>query len=264
MESERNEIYERIPWETLEGPQGDKRWLAYAIAGAIAIGALVFSFVRSQPLPAPVATSPSMVSVSPVATAPAPATPVQTSPMVIAEADLYAVDVESYMRAAAGYAELAAIEYFETGEGSAEPGLMPSGTPAAVVPRGMTVEVDWVGVGSIEAIDHFDYEVEVLVRSRTRSANGELVRQPTRSAVFRISIGPDGTPHVAAPPVVTSLHIASTETLTLVDVPDAIRAQVEATHGPVVGGEPLANGRWLVVAMALGTDGVSRPVTVFP
>ena len=35
MEPERNEVYERIPWETLEEKKPDRQWLMLAVAGAI-------------------------------------------------------------------------------------------------------------------------------------------------------------------------------------------------------------------------------------
>ena len=35
MEQERNEVYERIPWETLDQKKGDRQWIMFAVAGAI-------------------------------------------------------------------------------------------------------------------------------------------------------------------------------------------------------------------------------------
>jgi hypothetical protein len=48
----------------------------------------------------------------------------------------------------------------------------------------------------------------------------------------------------------------------LVPVPAEIQALVEASHGPVVGGEQTVDGKWRVVAMVSGIDGVRRPETV--
>jgi hypothetical protein len=45
-------------------------------------------------------------------------------------------------------------------------------------------------------------------------------------------------------------------------VPEEIRAQLEASHGPVIGGQVMANGEWSVVVMATDLDGVVRPVTI--
>ena len=49
----RFEVYERIPWETLDKQSGDRQWLVIAVAGAVAVGALAYSFVKSQPAPSP-------------------------------------------------------------------------------------------------------------------------------------------------------------------------------------------------------------------
>ena len=40
MEPERNEVYERIPWETLEDKKPDRQWITLGVAGAIVLGAV--------------------------------------------------------------------------------------------------------------------------------------------------------------------------------------------------------------------------------
>lgn len=49
MDQERHEVYERIPWERLERPSGDRQWMLIALAAAVAVGALAFSFMKNQP-----------------------------------------------------------------------------------------------------------------------------------------------------------------------------------------------------------------------
>lgn len=114
MESEREEVYERIPWETLEKKGGDRQWMVYAIAGAVTLGALAYSFIRNQPLP-PARADQSVVTTiaaSTATTAGRPATPSSVaSPVVVAEADLYAVDPERLVDRAAAHAEWVAVEY---------------------------------------------------------------------------------------------------------------------------------------------------------
>ncbi|TDI36307.1 MAG: hypothetical protein E2O99_03760, partial [Acidobacteria bacterium] len=112
MDEERQEVYERIPWETLEKQGGDRQWLVVAVAGAVAVGALAYSFTKSQPAPAsvpnPVAAA---VTDPPVTMAIAPVTTLQT-PLVMAEADLYAIDPERIIDQAKALAEWFAVEYF--------------------------------------------------------------------------------------------------------------------------------------------------------
>ena len=57
MESERNETYERIPWETLDEKKPDRQWLMMAVAGAVVLGAIAYSFMSNRPAPVPVASS---------------------------------------------------------------------------------------------------------------------------------------------------------------------------------------------------------------
>ncbi|HSK06208.1 MAG TPA: hypothetical protein VK990_01725, partial [Acidimicrobiia bacterium] len=57
MEPERNEVYERIPWETLEEKKSDRQWMTLAIAGAIVLGALAYSFMSNRPPAIAVATT---------------------------------------------------------------------------------------------------------------------------------------------------------------------------------------------------------------
>jgi hypothetical protein len=53
--------------------------------------------------------------------------------------------------------------------------------------------------------------------------------------------------------------------MVLSPLPDDVRSQLEESHGQVVGGAQLEDGRWQVVVMIAGSDGVTRPVTVlFP
>ena len=67
MTEERNEVYERIPWETLEKKGGDRQWLLMAFAVAVVVGALAFSFMQSQPSvtqPQPTAAVPEPVGMT--------------------------------------------------------------------------------------------------------------------------------------------------------------------------------------------------------
>ena len=273
MEEERHEVYERIPWETLEKNGADRQWLAYAIAGAVVVGALAYTFMQNRPLPLPDPTEAAVEQ--PVASAAAvPIAPVTitSTPMVVAEADLYAeadlfaVDPERLIDQAAAHAEWFAVEYFAV-DGSAESSqtlvsLMPEGIPLPEAPEGVQIFVDWVTATSVAELEPLVYEVEVAVRSLRSGSDGVFVRQPTRIAAIRVRLGDDGLPSVLSPPVVTTATAFSPSPLDLVPVPDEIRLQAEASHGPVLGGQSTADGKWRVVVMATGVDGVARPTTV--
>lgn len=267
MEEERNEVYERIPWETLEKQGTDRQWLAYAVAGAVVVGALAYTFMQNRPLP-PLDSVPVAVvqPTAPMAAIPiAPATTLGT-PVVIAEADLYAVDPERLIDQAAAHAEWFAVEYFGV-DGSTESsetlaGLMPEGVPLPQAPEGVQVFVDWVAATSVVEVDILAFEVEVAVRSLRSGSDGVFVRQPTRIATLRVILGDDGLPRIAAPPLVANADALIPSPLELVLVPEEIGGPLEAKYGTVVGGQTMADGRWRVVVMSADVDGVVRPITV--
>jgi len=272
MEEERHEVYERIPWETLEKKGTDRRWLAYAVAGAVVVGALGYTFIQNRPLPLP-ETVPTAVEQAVVPTAsstlgevPIAPLPTTASPLVIAEADLYAVDPERLIDRAAAHAEWFAVEYFGV-DGSVESsqtlaGLMPEGIPLPQAPEGIQIFVDWVGATTVYEVDVVSFDVEVAVRSMRSDGGGAFVRQPTRIATLRVQIGEDGLPRVLTPPMVATATTLTSSQLELVPVPDEMRIQLEASHGPVIGGQTNADGEWRVVVMATDVDGVARPTTI--
>lgn len=267
METERNEVYERIPWETLDRAGGDRQWLVIAVAGAVAVGALAFSFMRGQPAPAP-AVSQVAESAAPPAPAPTVADTMTTvaSPLVVAEADLYALDADRLADLAASHAEWFAVEYLSV-DGSDQSrqslaSLLPAGVPLPEAPAGTQVFVDWAGARTVTETDPMTYRVEVVVRSLLAQGDGGFSRQPVTRMEVTVVIGEDGLPRVARPPVIVETPASTQAEMALSPVPEAIRAQVESTHGAVVGGLPQADGTWLVVAMVIGPDGVTRPVAV--
>ncbi len=260
MEHDRQETYERIPWETLERPRSDRQWLVIAIAAAVSLGALAFSFMRNQSTaePSPVAVPPSTVTPATIPSAP----PSVTSPMVVAEADLYAIDPERLIDQVAAHAEWFAVEYFSA-DGSEESmstleRLLPTGVPLPVVPAGTQVFVDWVGVHSVAEVAPSSYRVEVTVRSMSSHTDGAFVRQPTRVATVDVVLGVDGMPRIAGAPMVSTAAPPPPHSLELIAVPSHVAAQF-ASHGEIVGGTTLPDGRWQVVVMVTGSDGITRP-----
>lgn len=265
MDSERNEVYERIPWETLERGGGERQWVIIAVAGAVAVGAIAFSFMRGQPaVPPPTVVEP---AAAPPAAAPAPETPTTVaSPVVVSEADLYAVDAERLAGVAEAHAEWFAVEYLSV-DGSDQSrqtlaSLLPSGAPLPEAPDGTQVFVDWAGAQSVTEIAPVTYAVEVVVRSLVASGDEGFTRQPARLLEVVVAVGQDGLPRVVRPPRLVEAPAPTPAQMTLVPVPEAIRAQVESSHGTVVGGIAQPDGTWLVVAMVAGPDQVTRPVSV--
>ncbi len=261
MEPERHETYERIPWETLESKPSDRNWLVYAIAGAVAVGALAYSFARSQPVEVPAAAP----SIAPAAVAPGPAVTsppaTVTSPIVVSEADLFAVEPDAFARLAAAHAELAAVAYISA---DGVESLLPADLPPPELPPGTSVFVDWAGTSRVTEIDQLNYEVDVSVRSLRAQDEGPFVRQPTLNVSFLIGIDNEGAPYVRAAPTLEEASFANGHSSELAQPPADLVASVEVEHGPVVGGTQLPDGRWSVVVMELGPDGVSRPATIYP
>ena len=188
------------------------------------------------------------------------------TPLVMAEADLYAIDPERIIDQAKALAEWFAVEYFAV-DGSEQSqatlgSLMPSGVPLPEAPAGTQVFVDWVGVQSVTETAPLSYDIAVLVRSLMAQGDGGFVRQPTRVATIVVVVGDDGLPRVARPPAITTPPALFPVTMTLTPLPATLEEQVESAYGLVVGGEELADGGWRVVVMIEGVDGVIRPTTV--
>jgi hypothetical protein len=268
MEPERDEVFDRIPWETLEKGGRDRQWLAYAVAAAVVLGAIAYSITRSQAV-APVTGSVSVASTVPATTVtPATSAPPSavTGPIVVAEADLYAVDSERLIDTAIGHAEWFAVEYISV-DGSEESrrvltALMPSGIPLPDPPEDTQVFVDWAGATSVTQTGPTTFDVEVVVRSLLAGEDGVFVRQPPVQVGVVIEVGEDGLAQVNRTPTISDLSIENNAKMGLVDVPAEVAAGIDV-DGEVLGGRRGPDG-WELVVIATGRDGVSRPVTVRP
>lgn len=269
MDTERNEVYERIPWEHLDKQAVDKQWLLVGLAGAVALGALAYSFMKNQPVEsiaaAPVAKQ--TVAQDPPPTVAAGPTTLATlaSPVVVSEADLYAVDPQRMAEAVSAHAEWFAVEYFSV-DGSVAPSetlrsLLPAGAPLPEAPPGTQVFVDWVGTHQLNQTGDFDYEVDVLVRSLAATSESGFVRQPLRAIRVDVSIAGDGEPRIVSPPMPIAVPAATAGRVELTEVPEDVRAAVAET-GIAIGGVPQPDGGWRVLVMATGSDGVTRPLMV--
>jgi len=274
VESERNEVYERIPWETLEEPKSDRQWLWFGLAGAIVLGAIAYSFMSNRPSTTPPATTAVIVQEAPPPeTVPAQALPpaisptVSTTPVVTAEADLYAVHPERVIDRVAAHAEWFVAEYL-TVDGSEQSratltSLLPAGVPLPLAPEGTRVFVEWVRTATVEEVAPLTYRATVLARSLAAEGDGAYERQATVEVTVEVSLAAE-MPQVVMPPMVEPVTVAAAHQLTLVAVPEEIGAMaVELSGGSeIVGGIQTETGGWRVVLLAPGLDGVSRPVTV--
>jgi hypothetical protein len=257
---EREEVFERIPWETLQQPRGDNSRMVIYLAGAVVVGALAYAFVRDQPAPVslPAETIPTTTPLAPAVTVP--------PPILRSEADLYAVDHEQLMAHAAAHAEWFAVEFISLdGSDSSRATLamlLPQGIPLPEAPSGTQVFVDWARAIAVSEVAPLTFEVEVVLRSMAAEPDGGFVRQPPTTLMIEVAIGPDGKPRVVRPPTVGPAQVFTPHLLGMVTLPDEIRDQLLHTYLDVVGGEPLPDGRWRVVVLSRDPDGVIRPRSV--
>ena len=274
MEPERNEVYERIPWETLDEKKPDRQWMMLAVAGAIVLGSLAYAWTSTRTDPSPATTAVTLAPTSTVAVASAPAvppvavtSPPAQAPVLTAEADLYAVHPERALDRATAHAEWFVAEYL-TVDGSEESqatlsALLPAGVPMPVAAEGSRVFVEWVRAIGVEEVGELAYRVTVLARSLAAPAGGDYVRQPPLRLEVDVSAAGAG-PQVMMPPMIGPASAGEAHQLQMTDVPEDIAAAALQGSGgtEVVGGVQAADGAWQVIVMAPGEDGVGRPVTI--
>jgi hypothetical protein len=275
MEPERNEVFERIPWETLEEKKPDRQWLMLAVAGAIVLGALAFSWTSSRATPIPETTIAPLTPASTAMPAAAPpAAPVASgtsapppAPVLTAEADLYAVHPERAIDRAAAHAEWFVAEYL-TVDGSEESrstlgGLLPAGVPLPVAAEGTRVFVEWVRAMAVEEVGDLTYRVTVMARSLAADAGGEYARQPPLVLDVDVSVAGAAAQVVMAPRVAPAPAEEAYQ-IQLSAVPEEVGAAALQGSGgtEVVGGVQEGDGSWQVIVMAPGPGGVTRPITV--
>lgn len=267
MDEKREEIYERIPWETLEKRGGDKQWLVIGVAAAVVVGALAYSFMANRTLPPPVAVDSQAAAPmpQPVAPVPAPVSPVATAPQVVAEADLYAVPPGRLAESAAALAEWFVIEYL-TADGTDEGqsvlrNLLPSDVPLPVVPDGTVVFVEWVRAMSVEEDGGPGrFSVEVLARYMTAD-DGQAYRR-VQPEIFTVTVSSDESgDHIVGPPHIGSVVVGAATPVGLMEVPAEILPFVEQLRpgSQIVGGIPYGDGTWEVAIMSPGPGAISRP-----
>lgn len=271
MDKPREEIYERIPWETLEDKGGDRQWLLMGIAAAVVAGALAYSYVSNRPAEPPPAQAETVATaaapVAPAASAAAPpALPPATAPSNIAEADLYALDGDRLIDEAVGHARWFVREFLAadtSSDGSVLRMLLPADVPLPVPPEGVAMFVEWVESLSVEEVDLATYRVEILARYMISIGDGPYERMPPEVFVVEVSMA-DGRPRVLSAPQIRPLELEASTTSVLGEVPAAIAAAVEGLRpgGQIVGGIALLDGSWSVVVMTPGPGDFLRPEAI--
>ena len=266
---DRAEVYERIPWEMLDQKQTDRQWVVYAVAGAIVLGAVAYSFMSNRPPQPVVAAEPIQETTPPVTGAPVPAAPippVATTPVLVSEADLYAVDPERAVDRAVGHAEWFVSEYF-TEDGSALhretlQSLMPAGIPLPTGPEGTRVFVESVRTIEVVETSPVSHRVSVLVRYLVSEGQEDYRRQPALVATVEVAATDDGV-SVMGPPELRAAEAVPSTAPPLGPVPPEVATQLETMRpgADLVGGWAVEGGGWRVVALVTGEDGINRPVT---
>lgn len=270
MEEKRDEVYERIPWETLEKPGADRQWVILGVAAAIVAGALGYTFMTNRTVPpqTPVVTAPVSVAepAQPAPTSPVPAAvpPAITVPPVIAEADLYAVPPQRLADAAAAHAEFFAVEFL-TVDGTGEEqsllrSLLPPDVPLPTAPDGLVVFVEWVGAIETLEVGVARYEVEVLVRYMVAQDGGTYQRVAPELLTVDVEVDDAGA-RIASAPAVSSPERAVPTPVGLVALPPEIQASVvsQRPDAEILGGAQQTDGSWEVLLMATTPEGIKRP-----
>jgi hypothetical protein len=193
--------------------------------------------------------------------------PAPTAPLVVAEADLYAVEPERLVDRVMAHAEWLAVEYvaFDGGEQSRATlaSLLPDGSPLPGASPGTQVFVDWARASEVAQTGPMSYRVTVLVRSLSSTDDAGFTRQPTMQVTVDVGLADDGAPVVTDVPGMALAEVEPAPRLELAEVPDDVLAGY-AGKGEVIGGSQTGDGSWRLVVMEPGPDGVMRPVSIRP
>lgn len=269
MEEHTDEIYERIPWESIENTGRDRQWLAIGVAAALVAGALGYSFVSNRGPALPPPSEPQAADVvesAPVPEAIPPVAPPSTgaSPVVVSEADLYAVPPDQLAREAASHAEWFMIEYLTVdGSGSDNStlrSLLPAHIPLPSVGPDVLVFVEWIGASAVEEVSPGVFRVDVAARYMVAEDGATYVRVPPENFTVDVVLS-DGGPTVTEAPTSSPAVHSTPPSGAFSEVPESVGLQVLERYpeAELVGGNQLADGSWRVTFMNARVGGVTRP-----
>lgn len=225
------EVFERIPWESLEKPQ-DRRWVFYLVAAAVVMGAVGVTVGRgmSTPPSVPVPTE-ATVSAPTSSSGPVPSTiPVAAAPDIPttwSEADLMAVPGETLEDAAAALAEWYVVDYFTRSGADAE--------GRSFVEWSAVVAKHWRSASALE--------LTVVLRRLAARGDEPYTKVPAEGWLVTAELVDQGWVVVEGPVAVTPLEPVVDMAPLDGEVPAEVAAEVE--EGEVRGGSQVAGG-WLV------------------
>lgn len=240
------EIFERIPWESLEkGSQ--RRWWVYLGAAALFMGGIGISIGRgtaSPVAPAPADTT-QVVPIAEEEVAPPPSIITSTTMATSgtwAEADLMAAPVPGLETSAASLAEWFVVDHFTRDGSSGEEGRS---------------FVDWAGPIAFEWVESGGAEVTVLIRRLATPGEGSYQRLPDEAWKVVLSLDDTGWKVVDGP-------YSAQPADSVVDI-DPLDSSVPDQVGELAGDEPVTGASrigpdWVIEVDWVDDAGLSWPV----
>jgi len=265
-----DEQFERIPWEQLSPPGGQRKGMVYALAAAIVAAAVSATLARNLGAPAePVPIEMTTAALAVPTTTVSPPAATVPEPGVWSEADLMAVHPEELRTEAMAVAEWFVSDYF-TVDGSetlgAElTGLLPSGAPPTSHPPGFRSFVDWARALTASEQGPSEFTVSLLVRSLAATDGGAYMRAPLRAVEVTVLWTDDGWSITDLPTPTELPAMAESPPWPEQEVTDEVAALAVEKAGPgaVVLGGGEVGGRWRVVVEAVDPIGGRWPMVVW-
>jgi hypothetical protein len=264
------EEFERIPWERLTAPGGDRRGIIYAVAAALAAAGISAALARNfsdgpQP-PVPLSSGPEAAVTT---TLPVPLAETFPPSTVWSEADLLALDPALLREEAAAVAEWFVGDYF-TVDGSDQIGLdlatmIPDPAPRPDQDQAYRSFVEWARAISVAEGEPGEYRALVVVRSLGAAPGESYQRLPLRAVEVALRWSEQGwsildLPAPAALPEITTGQPWPEEAL-----PEEVADQALSRAGP--GGTVLGGGRvgerWRVMIEQVDSAGGRWPLVVW-
>jgi hypothetical protein len=193
------EELEQIPWAALAAgtSQPRYRYLALGMIGIVLVAVAVWAVTR--PGDASTSTAVTVATTTPpvaAATIPVPAT--TAAPAVYSEADLMAIDVTAEERLAVMHADWLVRDYLTIDDDPVVTGRVDA-LLAGVERDDTGTYVEWVEPFAVSSDEPGRYRVEVVYRLLAETEGG-FVRMPAGAVAVELSIDPDGTTRIEAPP----------------------------------------------------------------
>jgi hypothetical protein len=269
------EEYERIPWERLTSPAGDKRGIIYAVAAAVVAAGISAALARNfsdrpQPPPSSVAVEVATTTV-PVPKVAETFPQEETFPPSTAwsEADLLALDPALLREEAATMAEWFVADFF-TLDGSDQIGLDLAGMIPDPAPRPDQGQehrsfVEWARAISASEGGSGEYRVLVVVRSLGAAPGENYQRLPLRAVEVSLRWTEEGWSILDLPTPADVPEFASVPPWPEEVLPEEVADQARSRAGPegtVLGGGRVGE-RWRVMIEQVDSAGGRWPLVIW-